>query len=103
MTISDFLSKFNLKYEDLNASEKETLQTWLEELASKEITLDDVKKYIREMITGVEMELSECDINQKKDIFLKGRLKNYLLLLAFLESPEKAKQALEKQLKNIKK
>jgi len=103
MTISELLAKYNLKYEDLNISEKETLQRWMEELASKEITLDDVKNYIREMITGVEMELAECDLNQKKDIFLKGRLKNYLLLLSFLEGPEKAKQALEKQLKNLKK
>ena len=103
MSIGDLLAKYNLKYEDLNINERETLQSWLENLASKEITLDRVKDYIREMISGVETELSECDLNRKKDIFLKSRLRNYLLLLAFLESPEKAKQALEKQLKNIKK
>ncbi|PIR72598.1 MAG: hypothetical protein COU42_00740 [Candidatus Nealsonbacteria bacterium CG10_big_fil_rev_8_21_14_0_10_36_24] len=103
MSIGDLLAKYNLKYEDLNINERETLQGWLENLASKEITLDRVKDYIREMISGVETELSECDLNRKKDIFLKSRLRNYLLLLAFLESPEKAKQALEKQLKNIKK
>jgi len=103
MSIGDLLAKYNLKYEDLNINERETLQGWLEDLASKEITLDRVKDYIREMISGVETELSECDLNRKKDIFLKSRLRNYLLLLAFLESPEKAKQALEKQLKNIKK
>lgn len=103
MTISDLLAKYNLKYEDLNSAEQETLKGWLEELASREITLDDVKNYIHEMITGVETELSEYDLNWKKDIFLKSRLRNYLLLLAFLESPEKAKQALEKQIKNIKK
>lgn len=103
MTISDLLAKYNLKYEDLNSAEQDTLRSWLEELASREITLGDVKNYIREMIIGVETELSECDLNRKKDIFLKSRLRNYLLLLAFLESPEKAKQALEKQIKNIKK
>ena len=103
MSIGDLLAKYNLKYEDLNINERETLQGWLEDLASKEITLDRVKDYIQEMISGVETELSECDLNRKKDIFLKSRLRNYLLLLAFLESPEKAKQALEKQLKNIKK
>lgn len=102
MILSDLLAKYNLKFEDLNPSEKDTLERWLQELSSREITLEDVKGHIREMINSVEMELSECNLEQKKDIFLKGRLRNYLLLLAFLESPEKAKQALEKQLKNLK-
>jgi len=103
MTISELLATYNIKYDDLNIAEKETLENWIKELESREITLEDVKQHIREMISGVEMELSECDLNQKKDIFLKARLRNYLLLLAFLESPANAKQALEKQLKNLKK
>lgn len=103
MNISELLEKFNLKYEDLNVAEKETLREWLEKLESTKIRVEDIRNYIRKMIDGVEMELSEPDVPKKKDIFLKGRLRNYLLLAAFLESPEKAKEALERQLKNLKK
>ena len=102
MTISDILKKFHLSYEDLNAAEKETLNNWLNKLNKTEIKPEDVKNYIREMISGVETELTEADYHSKKDIFLKARLKNYLLLEAFLESPEKARKALEKQLANLK-
>ena len=100
MTISDLLAKFNIKYESLNHEEQTTLEGWLKKLSEKEIGVSDIKAYIKQMIRAVENDLVDCNI--KKNVFLKGRLKNYILLEAFLESPEKAREAIESQLKNIK-
>ena len=101
--IDKLLKKFNLKYEDLNKVEKETLGGWLENLSKQKITVKGIEDYIRKMLTGVERELAQDDLPKTKDIFLKARMRNYLLLLDFLTSPEKAKRSIEESLKNIKK
>jgi len=103
MTITELLNKYNLKYEDLNVAEKETLENWLRAISNTELTVEAIKEYIEKMIDGVETELAEVDLPRNKDLFLKARLRNYLLLKSFLEGPEKARKALEKQLSSIKK
>ena len=102
MTISEILSKYNLKYEELNPLEKETLKEWLALLAKAEVTKEDILDYIQRMKSSVEMELSDTKLDKKRDIFLKARLRNYLLLEAFLTSPEKAKKLLNQRLKSLK-
>jgi hypothetical protein len=99
--IDEILERLGLKYEDLNSAEKETLHNWLEQLSSKKLTIDNVKLNIRQMIFGVEQELTKTDHNTKQDLFLKARLRNYIILEAFLESSEKAKKALEMQLERL--
>lgn len=95
------LEKVGLKYEDLNSAEKQTLQEWMQQLSDKKLTVDDVKAYIRAMIESVEGELTDTSHNSKQDLFLKARLKNYILLEAFIDSPEKAKKALASQLESL--
>ena len=101
--IDEFLKKFNLKYEDLNELEKETLMNWLEALSNQELSVEKIKNYVRDMLSAVEKELADCNLPKEKDLFLKARMRNYLLLLDFLTSPEKVKRSLEEALKNIKK
>lgn len=95
------LEKLNLKYEDLNFSERETLNLWLETLNKGQITLEDVKAHITSMKDSVETELANTSHNTKQDLFLKARLRNYILLEGFLSSPERAKRAIEQQLSGI--
>jgi hypothetical protein len=96
------LSKFGVQYEDLNTLEKETLTKWLENLSTKQLTVDSIKEHVTELIIAVEKELSAYDLPKEKDLFLKARLKNYLLLQDFLTSPDKAQKHIEESLKNIK-
>jgi len=96
MKVDDILKKLNLKYEDLNSVEKETLHTWLEALTKNKLTLENVKTYIKAMKDGVEQELTDTKHNSKQDLFLKARLRNYLLLEAFLSTPDKAKEAIDR-------
>ena len=101
MIIEDVLRKLNLKYEDLNSAEKETLHTWMEALNQNKLTLERVKSYIAAMRDQVEQELTKTNHNCKQDIFLKARLRNYLLLEAFLSTPEKAKEAIDRVIAGI--
>ena len=101
MNIDNVLEKYNLKYDDLNVSEKETLKSWMEALSQKKITLESVQEYLASMRSAVESELTKVGHDTKQDIFLKARLRNYMLLEAFLLTPEKAKKALEEALTGI--
>ena len=54
------------------------------------------------MTESVEQELCEHELPRTKDIFLKARLKNYILLSDFLTTPDKAKKSLEQYLQGLK-
>ena len=103
MKIDEILEKYNLKYEDLNVGERETLHSWIEALGQKKLTLESVKEYVISMKSSVEQELTKVGHESKQDIFLKARLRNYMLLEAFLVTPEKAKKALEEAMTGLKK
>lgn len=100
--MDELLKKFNLKYEDLNVAEVETLTGWLTAAQESNLTTDKVRDYIRAMKHAVEEELTKYDLGSKQDLFLKARLRNYILLDAFLTSPEIARKRLEAALGNIK-
>lgn len=89
------LEKFNVKYEDISSDERETLNTWVEAIQKSKLTPQKVREFIVTMREAVERELTKTDHNTKQDIFLKARLRNYLVIEGFLTSPEKAEQQLE--------
>ena len=99
--MDNLLEKLGLKYEDLNSVEKETLNSWMDALSKSQITLETVRTYISSMKDSVEQELTQIGHEKKQDIFLKARLRNYILLEAFLSTPERAKKAIEAQLQNF--
>jgi hypothetical protein len=109
--LSNLLEKFNVNYEDLNAAEKETLDQWQKALAQKQLTLEGVKDHVRSLIEAVDRELADVKestslwsflFRRHQDIFLKARLKNYLMLYDFLTAPDKARKYIEQSLSNIK-
>lgn len=93
--MDEILHRLGLKYEDLTFAEKDTLQTWTKSLEQKKLTIEIIKEYVSGMRFAVERELTQIGHNSKQDIFLKARLRNYILLEGFLESPEKARKALD--------
>jgi hypothetical protein len=101
--LQSLLDKFNIKYEDLTTAEKDTLQGWATALDKKELTLPDVKDHIRTLIEAVERELANYNLQKDQDLFLKARLKNYLMISDFLTGPDKAKKYIEQSIQNIKK
>jgi len=99
--MDDILQKIGLKYEDLTVVERETLFSWLNAMGKNALTIENVKTYIVSMRDAVEQELTQVGLNDEKDKLLKARLRNYMLLEAFLTAPEKAKKALEKAMSGV--
>jgi hypothetical protein len=99
--INQILEKVGLKYEDLNAVERETLSEWSEVLSKGSLSVDNVKTHIKSMRESVEKDLTVSDLNSKQDLLLKARLRNYMLLEAYLSTPEKAKQAIDRAIAGI--
>lgn len=93
--LDNILEKFGLKYDDLSIIERETLNTWMEALQKGQVSIEKIKEYVISMKEAVELELSKSDLGTKQDLFLKARLRNYMLLDAFLTTPEKAKEQIE--------
>lgn len=108
---ASLLDKFNLKFDDLNTAERETYMQWMQSLANKTLAVGNVKEYVEQMKDAVEAELAgytepktlwEFIFRKRIDVYRRARLRNYLLLLAFLTGPEKAQKALERSLANVK-
>ena len=99
--LDQLLEKVGLKYEELNPVEKETLFTWNEALKKNQITVEKIKDYIHAMRDAVEDKLAVSTLNKVDDTYLKARLRNYMLLEAFLTSPEKAQKAIDAQIQGL--
>ncbi len=100
--IDEILQRVGLKYEDLDTpghmGERESLDKWLSDLGKAKVTIETIKTHIARMKYSVEMELTNPDLTLKQDLFLKARLRNYLLLEGFLQSPERAKEQVERNI-----
>src|SRR3990167_2146056 len=112
--IDDLLENVGLKYEDLyspgHLGEKEYLLDMVKSLETKTLTIESLKEILSSMRQNVTQEIvNEPEFNyififkvpNRKQILLKARLQNYILLESFLLSPERAKQALEDMIGNI--
>jgi uncharacterized protein YoxC len=97
----EILQKVGLKYEDLTVEEKETLHSWVDAMRETGLSVAKIKEHIENMKYSVETELTDTKHGSKRDIYLKARLKNYMLLEALLSTPEKAQQALDRALAGI--
>lgn len=107
--MEELLNKLGMKYDDLNKDEKATLSTWMASLQTSAMTIDKIREAIQAMKFSVENELIDTPEHiffifpNRKQILLKARLKNYMLIEAFLTSPERAKQAIEQAILSLKK
>lgn len=101
MNIDKLLKQYGLKYEDLNEGELASLHGMIESMNQGTLTVEKIREHITACRISVDTELSKFDTGGKQDIFLKARLRNYVLLEAFLISPEKAKKALEEAVSRL--
>ena len=122
--IDEMLAKRGLKFKDLTPKEQETLNVWMQSLNKNQLTVQTVREYTEKMRDSIAQALSEIDdaptnwlsllslflpflgvirkwYGDQKRIALTARLRNYVLLEAFLSSPEKAKQAMERAIEGL--
>lgn len=98
-TMDDFLEHLGITYDDLKPQEKEHYQNWYKQVENSTLTLDGVKNYIIDLRRTLEKEITESNNSEKQDLYLKARLRNLLLIESLFISAERAKQALESELK----
>lgn len=111
------LEKYGLTWEELDSpghsGEKEVLQQWAEKIQKKEVSSSDIKDHIGSMRYITEIALVNepeyipskifpfIKVRNDKNIFLKARLHNYLILEAFISGPGRARKSVEKALESI--
>lgn len=122
--VDALLKKKGLRYQDLSPEEQETLNSWLSALDRGQISVPVVREFVTKLKDQATETLSDMDdtpndwltvlcfliplvgiirkwyIDQKK-LLLVARIRNYVLLEAFLSSPEKAKRAIEKAINSM--
>lgn len=82
-------------YDALTDDEKKTYREWLDVQSNAELSIEKLKGYIKQMRISVEMTLATHDLKPQQDMYLKARLKNYILIEALFELPEKARKMIE--------
>ena len=107
--ISSLLEKLGIKSEkELKPHEKAKYELWMK-IFEKEIKTEDIKKFLQAEIIRLETEWLETEdrnpftylFEWKRNIEVKGRLKNYRTLIAFIDEPERNKQKLEKYIRKL--
>lgn len=111
MNVTEQLEDKGIKIDSLTPDEKQTYFSMLKAVEEATLTPEKLKDYIHDMREAVERDLiAEPEFNRvlffkfenRKQILLKARLHNYLLLESFLNSPNKAKKAFEDMVGVIK-
>lgn len=109
---SEIEEKLGINIASLNAAEKQTYFAMLDAVQQAQMTPEKLKAYIVSMREAVTKELVNepefhyillFKVANRKQILLKARLLNYILLEAFLDSPQRAKEQFESMLAGIKK
>ena len=102
--IGDVEKKLGISFEDMSVDEKETIHSMLELVQKTKMTPLKLRDYILTLRSMVEKELVKepefirvfiFKFRNDRNIFLKARLRNYMVLESFLVSPEKAKEQVE--------
>lgn len=122
--IDEILQRLNLKFDDLTTAERETLIGWTQTLDSNQLTVEGVKQYVRSCREAVENELAGIKetpqswtgilalfipflglikkwYQDQHKLGLEARIRNYVLIEAFLSTPDKARAALERAIAGI--
>lgn len=98
--IEKILNSLKLNYEDLSAEEKATFQEYDDVLSKEDIKIEDINRFISTQKSQIGSDLANYKNSEKKDIYLKARMRNIELLEVFILAPKENKKRLIADLKN---
>lgn len=103
--LTKMLKKIGKTYEELSPQAKATYNQWSTILDGKPVTIDKLKDFLKGERERLVNELTDPKIeyNSGQDLWLKLRVRNYKMILALLESPEKGAKQFEEHLKRVEK
>jgi Fe-S cluster biosynthesis and repair protein YggX len=86
-------------YNDLNEEERKYIGELEKTISESKITDDKVKEWLKQQIVFIEEDLCLPDNSRNKDLYLKARLRNFRMLLNYLESEKITEQQIVSSLK----
>ena len=98
--LTSVLKKLGKQYDTLSPVAKKVYDRWEEVLNSGPVTIEKLKVFLEGEKEALIKDLasSNYELDSKEDMFLKARLNDCLIILALMESPEKAASMLESYL-----
>jgi hypothetical protein len=102
--IDEILKRHGLTWKQLNEAERQTLYGWSSALQQGQLSVEKIREGVAFMRDSVAKELvNEPEFSyilffrivNRRQILLKARLMNYMILESLLISPEKAKEKVE--------
>ena len=99
--LNQVLERFGVKdYSELKAEERAIYLKWADTLTKPDVTIDDLKKILPVELARANEELRQYENSDKKELYFKAYTRILQMLTDLLTAPEKARKALEGQLKN---
>jgi hypothetical protein len=100
--IEKLLNKRGIKNPDqLDPEEKQTFENWQLVLNKSELTTADIVTFCRSQVSVIESKWKDLDVPQAKKAELIPYHTVYKMMLAAIESPLSARNALEMQLNQL--
>ena len=99
--LDQILQKLGLKsIDDLKPAEKATWMQWAVILEKRDITIDDLKKFLPRELERANVELRSFENSPQKDSYYKAYGDILAILTKFIVSPETERDQLRSMLKN---
>ncbi len=90
-------------FDELTPDERKTYAEMAKIASQRPVTIEDFKVFISNLRISLDNTIAVDDLSRDRDLALKARLKNLIVIEAFLYSPERAKAALESYINGIAK
>ena len=100
--LEKLLKKQNVNdFSELSQEEKDTYRKWEEILNGREITEDEVKTFFDTEIDETLSKVTNPNLTQREDVFLKMKLDFLRKVKVFLTGPENERKILAENIKNL--
>jgi len=87
--------------DQLTPEEMRIYDQWNEILTKEAITIEELGKFVGDEIQRLTDKLTNPDISDKRDIFLKARIADYKAIQKIIQRPSTAKNELENYLRKL--
>ena len=99
--LNKLLQKRGVKFDELDQEEKKQFDDWKLVLTKDELSTQDIKNFCQQQVDVINGKWQDLNTEQSKKAELIPYFTVYSLLLKVLDSPKEAREALEKNLRQL--
>lgn len=100
ISIDQLLSRAGVRREELTKEEEQSFLEMYELAKKNDLSVQKIKDIIDELVQNLSLKVSEWDTPKHQDIYIKARLRNYLVLQGALNAKDRVLEQLGDALKN---